>query len=231
MPAIAHQFRHRQPDIQNTPVLGDPLGLERGDLFTRQQPAGEVVLLFNLAGGCEAPDVHLQRLGLAVPIHQFRTAVPGGEPSRKVLDRDRIIRVPHHRRHTPEVLFRPLALHGVSQRAGENIAAGLALDQVVLGALPYRDQGHVLVRVSCQYDQRQPGRRFPQPVQGVQPLAVGQPQVSQNYVNAAGRQADNRLGKTRHDLNLEARRTGHGQRLANQVCVGLIVFDQKDPAD
>ena len=95
---VVCQFRHREPHLENAPILGQPLRFKRGDRLARHQPAGELLLLFHLAGGREALNVRQKRLCLAVAIHQFSAAVPGGDPSLEILDRNRIARVSHHRR-------------------------------------------------------------------------------------------------------------------------------------
>ena len=146
---VIHEFGERHPDIEHPPVLGDPLGLERGDRFARDQPADEVLLLGQFARCREALDVGPERLSLAIAIHQFGTVVPSGDPALEVLNGDRIVGVAHHGCQAPEVCRLLLVFGDVTDVALDHLLLIHQIDvadELHLDALPAAGfQRHVVV--------------------------------------------------------------------------------------
>ena len=113
----------------------------------------------------------------------------------------------------------------VPDRAGQQLAVDLALDQVILGAGGDRLGPAVLVGQAGEDQQRDAVGLRRQPAQAVQPGRVRQPEVEQHAVDAA----DLGLGLGQGAGAQQLDRADHlVQELLHQERVPVVVLDQQD---
>jgi hypothetical protein len=113
----------------------------------------------------------------------------------------------------------PVAFDGVARRAGQQRAADLALDQVVLGAGLDRRHRRVDVVETGEGDQREVRQRGAKTLQRLEADAVRQAEVEQHDVDVATPRQLERLGERRGAHQLEAKLRHLAQRLDDQARV------------
>jgi len=95
--------------------------------------------------------IQLQRLLLAIAINFRRTAVPGQDTSAKILHRDRITGIPHHRSKTPFLLQRLLQTLDILDIVDINKGHHRTLDAVIQGFIRTQTQHIPMAVLVCHF--------------------------------------------------------------------------------
>ena len=122
--------------------------------------------------------------------------------------------------------LRALALDGVAQRAGEQLAVDAALDQVVLGSLLQRLDGDAEVVAPGDDDDRQLRREQLQPLDRLEAVGVGEAQVDEDTAGP-GKALPGGLEPV-DVLQLEEPVGGVVEHERDQPCIAGVVLDEED---
>ena len=130
-------------------------------------------------------------------------------------------------RHTQR-FFGLVAADRIADRADQQGAVDLTLDEIVLRPRLQRLHRDALVGESAQHDERRNARAGEQPLQRFEAGAFGQAEVEQHDVEVVGAQSRDARGETVDPAELEAQAIRFGEHELDQPRVGRVVFDQQD---
>jgi len=133
----------------------------------------------------------------------------------------------HREGQPPERRLGTLALDGVADDPGEQLAFNSAFHEVILCSRAHRLERHRLIIEPRDHDDRLVRGQLACPLEGRQPIAVGEPQVEQDDVHGGPAQTLDRALEAVHPFDVEVAGRQLSQHLEDQPGVPGVVLDQQ----
>jgi hypothetical protein len=128
-----------------------------------------------------------------------------------------------------ELELRLLALDGIADRATEQVAVRVALDEIVLSALVHGLDGHPLVLLAAQDDDRNVGRAGSHGLQALESRGVGQRKVQQDATKVLLDKGGLGIGDRATVVDQDRIAELLHQEVPDEQRVLRAVLDQRDP--
>ncbi len=172
---------------------------------------------------------HGVRERLELPVRGRQLAGALGHTALQVLVQtaDLLERRPQPSLRRLQLVPRLVTLDRVADRARQQIAVHLPLDEIVLRAVAHRRDGQRFIAQAGEHDDRHVGRVGPDRRERAEAGAVGQGQVEQDDVDAAGAQPLERGREPPDALQLERPRPVR-ERLLDEQDVTRVVLHEED---